>query len=164
MFKVDDYVAYSSVGVCRVLDIRKELDINGNEAEFYILEPVYGNHMTIKTPVNNPKVMMREIVTKDQINSLIASMPERKKLWIDDYRQRSEKFKAALKTGECEELVKLVSTLYLEKQEKSVLGKKLMKYDEEIMKTAEKHLNEEFAVVLNITPDEVLPYIMKHIS
>lgn len=73
-------------------------------------------------------------------------------------------FKAALRTGECEELIKLIKTLYLEKKEKSVIGKKLMKSDEDIMKAAEKHLYEEFAIALNISPNEVVTYILEHIS
>ena len=96
--------------------------------------------------------------------SLIASMPEKGIIWIDDQRQRNENFKAALKTGECEELIKLIKTIYLEKREKSALGKKLTKTDAEIFKAAEKNLYEEFAVVLNIAPNEVIPYILEHIS
>ncbi|NLO98057.1 MAG: hypothetical protein GX091_08320 [Peptococcaceae bacterium] len=38
-------------------------------------------------------------------------------------------------------------------------GKKLAKADEDIMKIAEKNMNEEFAAALNISPDEVISYI-----
>lgn len=102
MFKVNDYVVYSLTGVCRIMDIIKEKDVNNHEIEYYILQPVYNSNMTIKTPVNNQKVLMREIITKDDISSLIAAMPENENIWIDDYRQRTEEFKAVLRTGECE--------------------------------------------------------------
>lgn len=164
MFKVNDYVVYGSTGVCEIVDIRKDKDINGNEIDYYILQPVYGNNMTIKTPVNNDKVLMREIITKEDVSSLISAMPEKETVWINDYRQRNETYKTALKTGQCEELIKIIKTLYQEKKQKSALGKKLMKSDEDIFKAAEKQLNEEFATVLNISPDEVLPYILEHIS
>jgi len=163
MFKVNDYVIYSSIGVCKIVDIRKEKDINSNEIEHYILQPVYSNKMTIKTPVDNHKVAMRKVITKDEVEALIESMPEMETIWIDDYRQRIESFKAALKTGECREWIKLIKTIYLEKKEKSAVGKKLMKSDEDIMKAAEKLLYEEFAVVLNISPDEVVTYITEHV-
>lgn len=164
MFKVNDYVVYGSTGVCKIVDIRKDKDINGNEIDYYILQPVYSNNMTIKTPVNNDKVLMREIITKEDVSSLISTMPEKETVWINDYRQRNEVYKTALKTGKCEELIKIIKTLYQEKKQKSALGKKLMKSDEDIFKAAEKQLNEEFATVLNISPDEVLPYILEHIS
>jgi len=39
-----------------------------------------------------------------------------------------------------------------------------MKTDEDIMKAAEKNLHEEFAMALNISPDEVLHYILDHVQ
>lgn len=164
MFKVNDYVVYGSTGVCQITDIAKDEYVGSDETEYYVLQPVYSNNMTIKTPVNNPNVLMRAIITKDDVLSLIASMPEQETIWTDDERQRRNDFKAALKTGKNEEWLKIIKTLHLEKEAKSVVGKKLTKTDEEIMNAAEKQLYEEFAVALNISPDEVLPYILEHIS
>lgn len=164
MFKVNDYVMYSSIGVCQIINIRKEKNIDDMETEYYILQPAYNNlNMTIKIPVNNPKVFIREVITKDDVLSLIASMPEKKIIWINDDRERSRNFKAILETGESEEWAKLIKTIYLVKQEKAGLGKKLMKTDEEVMKIAEKNLYEEFALALNISPDEVVSYIHDHV-
>ncbi len=164
MFKVNDHIIYNTMGVCRVVDIRKEKDINDNETDFYILRPVYSNNLTIKTPVNNDKVFMRKILKRDDVLSLIESLSEQETNWIDDNKKRNEFFKATLKKGETEGWAKLVKTIYVEKQEKSAIGKKLMKIDEDIMKTAEKNLYEEFAAALNISPEEVLPYIREHVS
>lgn len=164
MFKVNDYVIYNSMGVYKIIDIRSEKDINDVDTEYYILKPVYGNNLTIKTPVNNTKVFMREILTKDDVMSLIESLPAQETIWIDDDRKRNEAFKAALKTGDSEEWAKIIKTIYLEKQKKSDAGKKLMKADEDIMKVAEKNLYEEFATALNIQPEEVVSYILDHVS
>jgi CarD family transcriptional regulator len=164
MFKVNEYVVYSSMGVYKIVDIIKDKDIDNNEIEYYVLQPAFNNNLTIKTPVNNPKVSMRGVIKKEDVLSLIASMPETETVWIDDKRERSEDFKAALKSGESMEWARLIKTLYLEKQEKSDLGKKLWKVDEDVMKSAEKILNEEFAVALNIAPEEVPAFINDHIS
>lgn len=164
MFKINDYVVYGSTGVCQITDIRKDEYAGSNETQYYVLQPVFNDNMTIKIPVNNPNVSMRAILTKDEVLSLIAAMPEKKTIWIDDSRERSAYFKAVLKTRKSEEWVKLIKTLYLEKEARSVEGKTLTKGDENILNTAEKQLNEEFAVALNISPDEVVPYILEHIS
>lgn len=164
MFKVNDYVVYNSEGVYKVVDIKKEKFISNNEIEYYVLEPAYSNNLTIKTPVNNPKVMMRNIITKEDVLSLIAEMSESETVWIDDDRKRNEDFKAALKTGESKEWAKIIKTIYLKKQEKNFSGKKISKTDEDIMKAAEKNLYEEFAIALNISPDEVVSYILEHVS
>jgi CarD family transcriptional regulator len=163
MFKVNDYVVYGLTGVCRITDIGEDDYIGSDETQYYILSPVYNNNMTIKIPVNRPNTLMRAILTKDEILSLIATMPEKETIWINDSRERSQHFKAALKTRKSEEWVKLIRTLYLEKEARSAVGKTLMKIDEDIMNTAEKQLNEEFAIALNISPDEVVPYILEHI-
>ena len=164
MFKVNDYVMYNTMGVYKIVDIRKENDINGNETEYYILEPAYDSNLTIKTPVNNTKIFMRKILTRHEVLSLIESMPEQETVWINNDKQRNADFKAALKTGDSEKWVRLIKTLYMEKQEKTAAGKKLMKTDEEIMKAAEKNLFEEFATALNISPEEVFSYIHDHVS
>ena len=163
MFKVSDYVVYGSTGVCQIIDISKEKNLRNHEIQYYVLQPVYNNKMVIKSPVNNQKVLMRQIITKDDVSSLIADMPKEQAIWINDDKQRIENFKAALRTGKSEEWIKIIKTIYLEKEEKIVVGKKLMKIDEDIMKTAEKQLYEEFAIALNISPDKVGPYIIEHI-
>ncbi len=163
MFKVNDYVVYGSTGVCRITAIGKDEYTGNNDIEYYVLHPVYNDNMTIKIPVNNPKVSMRPILTKEEVLSLIAAMPDEETIWIDDSRERSELFKTILKKGNCEEWIKLIKTLHLEKETRLATGKTLTNTDEEIMRSAEKQLNEEFAIVLNISLDEVLPYILAHI-
>ncbi|MGE5381598.1 MAG: CarD family transcriptional regulator [Methylocystaceae bacterium] len=164
MFKVSDYVVHGSNGVCQIVNIKKDEYSTDVETEYYFLKPVFGDNMTIMVPVNNPKTAMRAISTKDDILSLIASMSAIETTWIQDEKQRNEDFKAALRSGNNEELIKIIKTLYLEKEARSAAGRKLTKTDEEIFNSAEKHINQEFAIVLDISPDEVIPYILEHIS
>ena len=146
MFKINDYVVYNSTGVYKIIDIRQEKDINNNDTVYYVLQPVYKDNLTIKTPVHNPKVLMRKVINKEDVVSLINSMPERETIWSDDDRQRIENFKTALRTGKSEEWIKIVKTIYLQKKTKSLEGKKIMKADEEIMKKAKKFYMKSFAV------------------
>lgn len=164
MFQIDDYVNYNVMGVYKVVDIRTEQDISGTEKQYYILKPVYGNNLTIKTPVDNHKSLMRRVLTREEVMSIIETMPDQETIWIDNDRQRRESFKATLKTGDCKNWIKLIKTIYQKDQEKKAIGKKITKADEEIMKIAEKNLYEEFAVALNITPDEAVDYVMAHVS
>ncbi|MGE4273580.1 MAG: CarD family transcriptional regulator [Desulfitobacterium sp.] len=164
MFKINDYVVYGSSGSCEIVDIVREKDISDNDTEYYVLQPAYHNNITIKTPVNNPKVLMRPIMTREDVLSLIATMPELEPILASDDRHKNESYKAALKTGQSEEWVKVIKALYIEQQERLEAGKKLAKADDDIMKAAEKNLHEEFALALNISPDEVLPYILEHVQ
>ncbi|HPO77991.1 MAG TPA: CarD family transcriptional regulator [Thermoclostridium caenicola] len=164
MFQIDDCVIYNAMGVYKVVDIRREQDISGSETQYYILKPVYGNNLTIKTPVDNNKTLMRKVLSKEEVLSPIESMHEQETIWIDNDRQRKEMFKAVLKTGDSRNWVKLIKTIHMKEQEKKAIGKKLTKADEEIMKIAEKNLYEEFAVALSIPPEEVSSYIMELVS
>lgn len=163
MFKINEYVVYGSTGVCQIVDITEE-NISDELTEYYVLQPVYNDTMTIKIPVNNTKVLMRRTITKDDVKSLIKAIPEKETIWIEDNKERTKVYKEAIRTGRCEDLIKVIKTLYQEKEERAEEGKKLTKTDEDIMKTASKFLHEEFAVVLNISPEEVPSYIEKHIS
>ncbi|MGL5313621.1 MAG: CarD family transcriptional regulator [Peptostreptococcaceae bacterium] len=164
MFEINDYIMYGTTGVCKVLDIKKE-SIGGNvQKEYYVLSPIYSNNTIIKIPVDNEKIAMRNIISKENVTSLIENMPNKELLWIKDDRQRGELFKSMLKTGECEELITLIKSIYQYKKNKKEMGIKISKNDEEIMQIAEKLLNEEFATILNINPEEVTSYILNNIQ
>ncbi len=152
MFKVDDYIMYGRTGVCKVVDITNEKFINGEERKYYVLSPIHNNNNTIiKIPLDNTKVPMRKIISKEDVTSLINDMSNMEELWIEDEKKRSNEFKTMLKSGKCEDLIKLISN--------KRHSKKLNKADKEIIKEAERLVNEEFAIILNISPKEVNSYI-----
>ena len=164
MFKINDYVVYGTTGVCKIVDITKEKYLGGSETEYYVLQPVFNSKMVIKTPVNNKKVVMRNIITKDDVLSLIDDMSNKEAVSIDNDRERSELCKASFKSGDSEEWLKVIKILKQEEKEKKAIGKKLNKIDEELMNEAKRQLFEEFAIVLDILPEEVQQYIKKRIS
>ena len=85
---------------------------------------------------------MRKIISKGYMTSLINDMTNMETLWIDDEKTR----------------------LIFNKRYSKSISKKLNKADKEIIKEAERLLNEEFAVILNISPNEVNSYISSQIS
>lgn len=163
MFKVNDYVVYGLTGVCQITDIQKDKLPNDQESELYVLKPVFSDNMTIKIPVNNRKVPMRKTISKKEALELIAVMPQQETEWVEDNRVRNQTFKAALRNGKSVDWARIIKTIYLERTEKAAAGKKLAKTDEDIFHTAEKQLNEELAIALGISPDEVASFISEHI-
>lgn len=163
LFKVDDYIMYGMTGVCKVLDITNEKFTNGIKREYYVLSPIYSNNTVIKIPVDNEKVPMRKLLSKINVISLINDIPNMDTLWIDNEKTRSEQFKKILRNGKCEELIKLIRSIYDNKEYVKSIGKKTHQADDNIMKEAERLLNEEFATILDISPDEVSSYISSHI-
>lgn len=166
MFKVNDYIIYGTTGICKIIDIRKEHFEQSDEQDYFILQPVYSNNSTIYLPVNNEFTAqkMKPILTSDEIYSLIESMSEEETEWINEDTVRKEEYTRILKKGDRKELVKLIKTLYLHKQELLKKGRKFYASDETILEAAEKLLYNEFALVLNIKPEEVVPFILKQIQ
>lgn len=164
MFNVDDYIMYGMTGVCKVVDITNERFINNEKRKYYILSPIYNNDTIIKIPLDNNKVPMRKVISKDDMTSLINDVPNMETLWIDDERKRNEQFQTMLKSGQCEELIKLIRSIHFGKKHVKLSGKKLQKTDKDIKKEAERLLTEEFATILNISPNEVNSDILSKIS
>ena len=160
MFAKNDYIIYGTTGVCKITGIEKKKFNTSAEREYYILKPAYDPNSTIYAPVDNNIINIRKNMTVKEVYDLIMSMPDNKTIWIDDINLRKEKYNEILKKGDKVELVKLIRTLYLEKQKKKNEGKKLYVGDEKIMSEAQRLLHEEFALVLNIKVDEVLPFIL----
>lgn len=163
MFKINYYVVYGSTGVCEVKDIKSEKS-NNEEVEYYILNPVYDRRMTIKTPVLNRKVLMRDIMTKEDVSLLINKISDNEVISIENARERIEAFKSIVRNGTSDDLIKVINTIKIDKEEKLSIGKKLNKTEEDIMISAKKKLYEEFAIVLDIPIEEVSSYIKEKIS
>lgn len=163
MFKINDYIMYSTVGVCQVIDIKDEKIMNVNKS-YYVLNPIYSKNTVIKIPVDNDKISMRRIHSKSEVEDLINGISEEKAFWIDNDKERNEQFKIMLKSGECSELIALVKSIYINRNKKKLIGKKPSKSDDDIMVMAEKLIHEEFAIVLDILPEEVPSYIEDKIA
>ncbi len=159
MFSIGDVVMYGSSGVFSITDIRQEKF--GEKPElYYVLNHREQHDMVVYCPVNNPKIPMRRLLSKEEIYALIRTMPNAEGEWIDDDRERNRAFTEILRSGDREALVRLVKTLYYKKQERLSERRKLRVSDEKLLKEAETILHEEFAHVLDIRTDEVLPFIL----
>ena len=163
MFKVNDYLVYSSNGVCKVENIEM-MSLKNQELEYYILSPVYNNKMTIKIPVNNKNLSVREIMSKNEVMSLIDYISKNETLEIEDYRRKNEEYEAIIKSGNSKSIIKVINSIMLEEDEKGSLGKKINKTEEDILISARKQIYQEMAIVLEIDVDDVEDYIKNNIE
>ena len=73
----------------------------------------------------------------------------------------AEKYKLTIKTHECEELIRLIKTVYYRSQDMINQGKKPGQTDIQYMKQAEELLYGELSIALEIPLSEVKNYIKK---
>lgn len=167
MYQAGDTVIYGSQGVCRIAEI-SEQNYNGTAMLYYVLKPVLDERSTMYVPVHNEEAAgkLRSILSEAEVKELIQAMPDESTIaeWIDNDNARREHFKDILSRGERQELVTLIKTLYLHSQEQKRKGKRVQIADDRVMQEAEKMLYDEFAHVLGIKPEEVVPFIMEEIA
>lgn len=165
MFKINDTVLYGIEGVCVITEIT-ERQFKGQVMKYYVLKPVYHEGATVFVPVNNESLVakMKKILSVDEIHQLIHDMPNEDLIWIDNDNQRKEKYREILRNGNRKDLTQLIRTIYLKQEELRKIGKKIHATDDNIFKEAEKILYEEFAYVLNIQKNEVVPFIFNQIE
>lgn len=165
MYCVGDTVLYGSQGVCKIVGT-DEKKIGGSKIEYFVLKPVYDENSTVFVPSSNDNLMskMRSILSADEIYSMIKAMPDEDTIWIEDDNERKQKYQQIVLNGDRRKLVQLIKTLHLHEIAQREKNRKLHQSDEYILKQAEKLLYDEFALVLNIKPDEVLPFIMEQIE
>lgn len=166
MFKENDMVLYGTQGVCMIAEVT-ERKFKEKLMKYYVLKPVYKEGATVFVPVDNQELIskMKKVLSVDEIHQLIQNMPESVTIeWINNDNLRRDKYKEIMKSGDRQDLVSLIRTLYLKQEELKEIGKKLHATDLNIFNEAENILYEEFAYVLNIQKDEVGPFILKQID
>ncbi len=165
MYSVNETVMYGVQGVCRITEIA-ERNFGEKKVRYYVLKPVYNDTSTIFIPTENQKLTakMRRILSSSEIDSLIRSMPDEELISTGSETDRREKYSDILRSGDRRQLVRLIKTLYLRQTERKEQKKKPSAEDDRFMREAEKILYEEFAYVLHIRREQVLPFITQQIQ
>lgn len=165
MYSLNEAVVYASYGVCIIESIETH-DFSGENIEYYVLRPVSDTKNKFYVPTSNSILTekMRRIYSKDEVEKLIDVMPDEEFIWIENELKRKEEYKHIIETGDRHQLVKLIKTLYVRKNELLEKHKKLRSSDERFLNDAENILYDEFAYALKIPKDKVTDYISKRIK
>ena len=165
MFQINDTVVYGAQGVCRIEEISKR-EMAGKAMDYYVLKPVYDSNSTLFVPVSNDKLTakMRRVSSPEEIVALISSMPGENAEWIENENERKERYKEAIARGNRRELIQIIKSLYLHQQKLQEKGKRLHLADDRIFREAERMLYDEFALVLHIKREQVLPFILQQLG
>ncbi|MBO5273017.1 MAG: CarD family transcriptional regulator [Clostridia bacterium] len=165
MYSVNDTVLYAQHGVCIIEQICRR-EFMGETGDYYKLRPVAEGHATVFVPVGNPlsEKKMKPVLTKGEVIEMIHSLPAVKTDWIENSADRKRRCTDILREGDRSDLLRMVKSLYIHKTELEGAGKKFHASDERALKEGEKLLYDEFAHVLQIGREEVLPFICKELE
>ncbi|MFT3985227.1 MAG: CarD family transcriptional regulator [Lachnospiraceae bacterium] len=165
MFQIGDNIVCGNSGVCTVEDIGT-LNIGAvpKDRLYYTLKPVYETGGKIFIPVDNDKVVLRFILSKDQVTQLLGDIPQIEQLWIADEKKREQEYRNAVNSCDCGRLVQIIKTLYFRKCERIQNGKKVTAVDDKYFRIAEDRLYEELAIALGISKSEVEDDVRQYIE
>lgn len=165
MYKVGEYIHHANRGICQVEEITTmKTDNKSAEKKYYKLIPLESTASTLFTPVDNPKVMMRRVMTREDAEKLIGEIPAIRSVQIPDERKLESFCRAQLASVDCKDWVGLIKTLYHRRKKRLDAGKKVAASEEKYFQSATERLNTELAMAIGILPEAVDDYIAAHIS
>ena len=165
MFKVNDIVVYGAQGVCEIVDTA-EKKIDGQIKKYFVLKPKNDYKVVCYVPTWNKKALakIRKVMTKQDVDALIDSMPSQTPTWIDNENERKETYKKILAGGDHASIISMVQALFFHKKERESEGKRLHMSDEHFMKDAEQLLYNEWQYVLNVDKAGLMAYIFERLE
>lgn len=164
MFKKGDAVIYGTQ--VYIIEGTIPKTIGKITKEYYFLKNAYDEKNSVFVPLDNEKLLgrMRRVLSREEILEMISEFPEADSIWVEDDKERNLKFREIMEKGDRREIAQLVKTLFEMKKELSENGRRLHSADETLFLRAEKVICEEFALVLNINKEEVIPFITEQLK
>ena len=170
MYKIGDLIVYEgSSNVCRISDIAR-LDQGDQSRLYYVLKPLHED-CVIYNPVDNTASLMRHVISKDEAERLIDTIPEMdftemgaEPYNIQEAKQIAQHYESVIKTRDCARLMKLTMSIYEKKQLRAKSERSIGSVEASAMRRAEEMLFGELSVALDIPREHVPGYIEDRLS
>ncbi len=158
MFKSGEHVIYKH-DVCFIKDIK---EIRGQK--FYVLGPIEDESLTINISFEKATGLIRSIMSKKEVEEIIASIPEVEEIVVDNDKQIEQEYRRLLNNGLQQDLLRIIKTTYLRNENRLKANKKIGEKDNNYFKMAEKLLYNEFSKALNMPYDDVKEYVINKVE
>lgn len=153
MFHVGEYIIYSHHGVCFIDEI-KEKTYEKETKLYYIMHP-FNEKSKIMTPVGNDKVRMRPIMSSEEAQEVLDTVSSDNIYVFEDRKRRDQAYTQTIKDGNPMEIIKVITSVLIDEQEKAEEGKKLSTTDKKLLEKAEKYLYPELSLALGLEVDTI---------
>ena len=162
MYQAGDKVVYGMHGVCVVAELEQRV-VDHKEVTYLVLEPIGQPGARFLVPSHNPVAMskVKTMLTKEELEQLIASEAVRQDAWIRDEGKRKQHYRDLISSGSREQLLQMVCSLYRYRNALRAAGKKFHMCDENFLRDAEKLLASEISVTLELSAQEAIQYLRK---
>ncbi|MBQ8174351.1 MAG: CarD family transcriptional regulator [Clostridia bacterium] len=152
-----ELVIYGTSGVCRIEDIKEE-SFTGEARPYYILRPTADTgNSKIFVPADNETLVgsMQRLLSAEELLAAIRETPAiPSEEWPQDGRARNKRCKELLASGDRTCLISLIKTV-------RVGGHTPTAAEETSCLRAATMLHQEFSLVFEVTPAEMIPLILE---
>lgn len=155
MYEKGDYIFHENNGVCRVEEI-SEIAMNGRGSEklYYTLLPNLEKKSVVYTLVESPKSKVRDIMSKEEIELLLGTIPDIEVNWESNDKIRIQYYKDSLASADPKKLLAVLKTVYFGNQMRLKAGKKILTADDRYYQIAGKKLFDEISFVFELDMKE----------
>lgn len=161
MYNIGDHVVYGIQGVCRIL-CQEERTVNRKKVLYLVLEPLGQPGARFYIPAHNQAALskLRPVLSRQELDAILVSDEVRRNYWVEDENQRKQRYRELISSGDQAGLICMVGSLYRHKEAQAAAGRKFHLCDDNFLRDAEKLINSEFSLVLQIPVDQVQAYIL----
>ena len=166
MFQPGELVVYGATGVCRVESIQQPEPHGAHQGKTcYLLKPLYQDGV-IYTPVENTKISIRPVMTREEANALIDQIPtmQAEACHAPTIQALTQHYQSVIHSGDRRDLIQLMMSVYAKQKQAEAQKRRLGMVDERYMKQAERLLYGELAAALDIPFDRVQAYIARRVE
>lgn len=153
------FISYCGHGVCRIDGLRK-MNFGKGEQDYLVIAPLRENGATIYLSADNPKIQtkIRPVLTKAEIDSVLAGIRSERMTWIEDRKARVARFQQILSQSEPRTLLLMAFCLQARREEKGLPSSEL-----EILHKAQNIIEQEFSFALELPKQEIRQYIRERV-
>ena len=164
MFKINDYIFYSSGGICRVEDVCEEPFEGAPKGVcYYILHTTSEPKQVIWNPVNNDKVLMRPVMTLEEASALLDSLASLSPLEGDNAKALREQYIASIKSGMPENWGRVLVTVCLRERAAAAKLTRVTDAEHAFFDNAKRLIANELALAEGCTVPEAEKIISAHL-
>lgn len=165
MFAVGSLVLYGIHGVCKITR-EEQRTVDRKQISYLVLEPLDSSGSQFLVPSHNENALskLRPILTKQELMELLHGEAVHKDAWTDDENLRKQRYRELISGFDRAALLQMVCSLHNHKKMILDNGRKFHLCDENFLKDAERILNAEFSVVLELPRNQVIQFVLDEIS
>lgn len=162
-YSVGEQVVYGSHGVCAIVDIETRR-LDKRQVRYYVLEQIDHSGCRFYVPSENEAAVskIRRVMSEQQVKELLSSSEVHSSAWVEDENLRKQRYKELIGGTDLPALINMVHCLHIHRQNQTQAGKKFHICDENFLRDAQKLLEGELSVALQMPQDQVSEYIKQY--